>query len=242
MADVTPYHSSSKSKTEQVEKMFNQIAPNYDFLNHFLSFGIDRGWRKTAINMLSTDKPKVILDVATGTADFAIATVRLHPTKIVGVDISENMLRIGIEKLRQRNLENKIQLMKADSESLPFEDNTYDAATVAFGVRNFEHLQKGLKEIHRVLKPKGCIVILEFSRPRNLLVKVIYAIYSKTIMPLSGKIFANNSRAYTYLPESIEKFPSGYKFLSEMSKAGFTDNIFKPLTFGIATVYKGYKK
>ena len=222
--------------------MFDHIAPKYDFLNHFLSFGIDKMWRKTAVNMLSADKPKVILDIATGTADFAIATIRLHPTRVVGIDISEKMLKVGREKLREKNLENKIQLMKCDSEALPFEDESYDAVTVAFGVRNFEHLQVGLREIYRVLKPNGSIVILEFSKPSKFPVNVLYKIYSKTILPLSGKIFANDKAAYTYLPASIEQFPSGYKFLAELEKAGFKENIFKPLTFGIATVYKGTKK
>jgi demethylmenaquinone methyltransferase / 2-methoxy-6-polyprenyl-1,4-benzoquinol methylase len=222
--------------------MFDHIAPNYDFLNHFLSFGIDKMWRKTAVNMLSADKPKVILDIATGTADFAIATIRLHPTRVVGIDISEKMLKVGREKLREKNLENKIQLMKCDSEALPFEDESYDAVTVAFGVRNFEHLQVGLKEIYRVLKPNGNVVILEFSKPNRFPVNVLYKLYSKTILPLSGKIIANDKAAYTYLPESINQFPSGYKFLSELQLAGFKENIFKPLTFGIATVYKGTKK
>ncbi|MEO8147636.1 MAG: bifunctional demethylmenaquinone methyltransferase/2-methoxy-6-polyprenyl-1,4-benzoquinol methylase UbiE [Bacteroidia bacterium] len=242
MAQVTPYHHSEKSKREQVEKMFDHIAPKYDFLNHFLSFGIDRSWRKTAINMLSAESPKLILDIATGTADFAIAASRLHPNKITGIDISERMLKVGHAKLRLKNLENKIQLMKADSEALPFADESYDAVTVAFGVRNFENLQKGLKEIYRVLKPKGSVVILEFSMPHKFPVRLLYKLYSKTILPLSGKIFANDAAAYTYLPASIEKFPSGYKFLSELDKAGFKENIFKPLTFGIATVYKGTKK
>lgn len=222
--------------------MFDHIAPKYDFLNHMLSFGIDRKWRRTAVNLLSADKPKVILDIATGTADFAIATLRLHPNKVVGIDISEKMLRIGREKLKKKKFENRIQLLKYDSENLPFEDSSYDAVTVAFGVRNFENLQKGLKEIHRVLKTKGVVLILEFSVPKKFPIKQLYHLYSKTILPLSGKIFANDMAAYTYLPNSIEQFPSGYKFLNELERAGFKENIFKPLTFGIATVYKGIKK
>lgn len=222
--------------------MFDHIAHRYDFLNHFLSFGIDRRWRKTAINLLSADRPKDILDIATGTADFAIATLRLHPNKVVGVDISEKMLRIGREKLKKKKFDNKIQLFRYDSENLPFDDASYDAVTVAFGVRNFENLQKSLREIYRVLKPGGSILILEFSKPKKLIVRLLYGLYSKTFIPLSGKLFVRDKAAYTYLPDSIKQFPSGYKFLRELEQAGFRENIFKPLTFGIATVYKGVKK
>lgn len=241
MATVTPYHTSHKSKKEQVEKMFDKIAPSYDFLNHFLSFGIDKRWRKTAVNMLSQDKPRNILDIATGTADFAIALIRLNPTKVTGIDISENMLKVGRAKLRKLDLENQIQLLRYDSENLPFESNTYDAVTVAFGVRNFENLQKGLKEINRVLRPGGSVVILEFSQPKKFPVKQLYNLYSKTLMPLSGKLISKDNSAYTYLPKSIEQFPAGYEFLKQLDKAGFNDTIYKPLTFGIATVYKGSK-
>lgn len=242
MSTVKPYKSSSKSKAEQVEKMFDNIAHKYDFLNHFLSLGIDKSWRKTAVNMMSKEKPKVILDIATGTADFAIACVRLNPAKITGIDISEKMLAVGRTKIQKKDLENQIQLLKYDSEELPFKDNSYDAVTVAFGVRNFEHLQKGLREIYRVLSPGGCVIILEFSQPKNFPIKQFYNFYSKTILPLSGKLISKDKAAYSYLPESIKAFPSGYKFLKELEIAGFADTIFKPLTFGIVTVYKGIKK
>jgi demethylmenaquinone methyltransferase/2-methoxy-6-polyprenyl-1,4-benzoquinol methylase len=238
---VTPYKFSQKSKNEQIEVMFNNIAPKYDFLNRLLSFGIDKKWRKIAVSMLSNERPKYILDIATGTADFAISCMKLRPNKVIGIDISSKMLAVGREKIRNLDLENHIQLIQANSETLPFADRHFDAATVAFGVRNFENLQNGLSEIWRVLKPGGTLIILEFSQPKKFPIKQFYNLYSTTLLPLAGKLVSRDKSAYTYLPNSIKSFPAGYAFLKELEKAKFTDTIFRPLTFGITTVYKAKK-
>ena len=221
--------------------MFDRIAHKYDFLNHFLSMGIDKRWRKKAIRLLSYDRPKYILDIATGTADFAIASNRLHPHKVVGIDISENMLKIGRNKIKKKKLEHKIELLRHDSENLPFANETFDAVTVAFGVRNFENLGKGLNEIYRVLKPTGSILVLEFSKPSKFGFRHLYKLYSKTLMPLIGNFLSKDKSAYTYLPESIENFPAGMRFIDELKLAGFTENFYKKFTFGIVTAYKGKK-
>lgn len=241
MKEVKPYKHSSSGKSEQVEMMFDNIAKRYDFLNHLLSLGIDKMWRKKAIQLLTYDKPKSVLDIATGTADFAIAALKLKPERIVGVDISEKMLNIGRKKILKLELENKISLLKCSSEKLPFNDNTFEAATVAFGVRNFENLNQGLKEIYRVLMPDGNIVVLEFAHPKTFPVKQLYTFYSKTILPLAGRLISKDKAAYTYLPASIDKFPSGHKFLEELSKAGFKDTFYKKLSFGIVNIYKAKK-
>ncbi|MCB2196823.1 MAG: bifunctional demethylmenaquinone methyltransferase/2-methoxy-6-polyprenyl-1,4-benzoquinol methylase UbiE [Bacteroidetes bacterium] len=222
--------------------MFNNIARRYDFLNHFLSLGIDKIWRKKAVSYLKDLKanPK-ILDVASGTGDFAIATLKLKPQKVIGIDISEEMLNMGIQKIRKKKLDHIIELKKGDSENLEFEEQSFDGLTVAFGVRNFENLTKGLAEMHRVLKADGKAVILEFSKPRVFPVKQIYNFYFRFILPFIGKIVSKDNAAYTYLPESVNQFPEREDFIQELEKVGFNDCIFKPLSLGIATIYVGKK-
>ena len=229
-------------KKEQVADMFTHIARRYDFLNHFFSMGIDIIWRKKTISMLKQLKPQYILDVATGTGDLAIEALSLNPVHVTGVDISEGMLAIGRIKIKKKGLEGKITLIKGDSEKLLFEDNKFDAVTVAFGVRNFERLEKGLADMFRVLKPGGVAVILEFSKPGTFPVKQLYNVYFNRILPLLGKIISKNDAAYTYLPESVSAFPCGKEFVKHLDKAGFTNVVFRPLTFGIATVYVGKKE
>jgi demethylmenaquinone methyltransferase / 2-methoxy-6-polyprenyl-1,4-benzoquinol methylase len=236
---VTPYNDPAETKKNQVATMFNNIAPKYDFLNHFLSLGIDVIWRKKAINLLKSQKPKQILDIATGTADFAFEALKLNPDKVTGVDISEGMLSIGKEKIVKRNLSHKIELMKGDSENLPFKENTFDAVIVAFGVRNFEQPLKGLQEMNRVLNSEGSAVILEFSRPRVFPVKQIYNLYFTKILPFVGRMISKDHAAYTYLPESVNAFPDGQDFLNIMSAAGFKDVKQMKLMFGIASIYSG---
>lgn len=229
------------SKKEQVRNMFNNIAGNYDFLNHFLSAGIDRRWRKKVIQVLRKAQSKRILDVATGTADLAIAESKLSTEKIIGIDIADQMLEIGRKKIAKKNLTQRISLETGDSEALRFEEASFDAVTVAFGVRNFENLDKGLSEMHRVLENKGIAAILEFSRPRKFPIKQLYSFYFKHILPTLGKIVSKHDSAYTYLPESVSTFPDGEDFLKHMQQAGFSQLQQKPLTFGIATLYTGKK-
>jgi len=238
---VVPYKDQSGNKKSQVAQMFNNIAGNYDFLNHFLSAGIDIIWRRKAISLLKAARPKLMLDVATGTGDFAIEALRLQPDKIVGVDISEGMLAVGREKLAKKGLAHKIELQYGDSENLPFADNTFDAITVAFGVRNFENLEKGLAEMHRVLKPGGTAVVLEFSNPRSFPMKQLYQFYSGRILPLIGKFVSKDNAAYTYLPESVQAFPDGQAFLNIYEKVGFKSTKWHSLTFGISSIYTGQK-
>ena len=240
-AKVTPYKNSLLDKKHQVAAMFNSIAWRYDFLNHFLSFGIDRYWRTNAIRFLEKEKPKLILDIATGTGDLAIEAMRLNPHKIFGVDISSDMISIGKHKIRKKNLQEYIELIEADSENLFFEDNKFDAVTVAFGVRNFDDLNRGLLEMHRVLKPGGTAVILEFSKPGNAFVKMLYDFYSTKICPGIGKIISKDKAAYTYLYKSVEAFPDGHDFLNIFSQAGFKNAMIKPLTFGVVSIYTGKK-
>ncbi|MGZ6516714.1 MAG: bifunctional demethylmenaquinone methyltransferase/2-methoxy-6-polyprenyl-1,4-benzoquinol methylase UbiE [Bacteroidia bacterium] len=234
---VTPYKDQTTSKKEQVATMFNNIAPKYDFLNQLLSMGIHKGWRRKAIRLLQDKKPKTILDIATGTGDFAIEAMKLNPEKITGVDISEGMLKFGIEKINKLGLQNKIELKLGDSESLPFPENSFDAITVGFGVRNFENLEKGINDIYRVLNPAGMIAILEFSKPRKFPIKQFYNFYFKIITPAIGKLFSKDSSAYTYLPESVNAFPDGQEFLEVLKKAGFKETKAIPVTFGIASIY-----
>lgn len=221
--------------------MFNGIAERYDFLNHFLSAGIDRRWRKKVIQILKKQPHGSILDVATGTADLAIAQAKLKPEKIVGVDIANQMLDIGRQKIHKKGLEHLIKLENGDSESLAFPENRFDAVTVAFGVRNFEDLDKGLSEMNRVIVPGGIAIILEFSKPRRFPVKQLYNFYFKYILPFVGRLVSRHKSAYTYLPESVGEFPDGPDFISHMEKAGFIDSTYKTLTFGIASIYTGKK-
>lgn len=234
---VTPYKDQSTSKKEQVATMFNNIAPKYDFLNQLLSLGIHKGWRKKAVGLLKPIQPKQILDIATGTADFAIEAMKLNPDKVTGVDISEGMLKLGTEKINKLGLQDKIELKLGDSENLPFQDNSFDAITVGFGVRNFEDLEKGVADIYRVLRPGGMISILEFSKPTSFPVKQVYHLYFRYITPFIGKLFSKDSSAYTYLPESVKAFPAGEEFLNVLRKAGFKETKDIPVTFGIASIY-----
>lgn len=240
---VTPYEQEKGSKKKQVAEMFDNIAHSYDFLNHFFSFGIDILWRKKAIRILKKENPKYVMDVATGTGDFALEALRmgLEVEKIVGVDISDGMLEIGRQKIEKKGLSDKIEMKLGDSEDLPFEDDSFDAYTVAFGVRNFENLEKGLAEMRRVLKPGGLAIILEFSKPKYFPIKQIYWLYSRKIMPFVGKLISKDNRAYSYLPESVEAFPEGVEFLTIMRNAGYEDPRKKALTGGIATIYMGRK-
>lgn len=221
--------------------MFNNISRRYDLLNHLLSLGIDIYWRKRAIKLLKPYQPKQILDVATGTADFAIEALALNPEKVIGVDISEGMLDQGREKLTRRQLDDRIELRLGDSERLQFEDNIFDAVIVAFGVRNFENLQDGLEDMFRVLKPGGRLVVLEFSKPTGFPMKQLYNFYFKNILPLVGKVISKDQSAYTYLPESVQEFPDGQAFLQVLQRAGYTETRCKALTFGISSIYTGKK-
>lgn len=235
---VKPYNET-ETKKEQVRDMFDNIAHRYDFLNRFLSLGIDQGWRKKAIKILAKHNPKKILDVATGTADFAIATLKLQPEEVVGVDISDGMLEVGRNKLKSKGITN-IRLENGDSENLNFEDESFDAVIVAFGVRNFENLEKGLSEMNRVLKPGGLAMILEFSKPKGLF-KLLYNFYFNVILPLWGKLFSGDNAAYTYLPESVKAFPEGDDFKAIMQKVKYNKLEDKRLTFGICSIYTGTK-
>jgi len=239
--EVVPYKNQSSSKKEQVARMFNNISRRYDLLNHLLSLGIDIYWRKRAIKLLKPYKPQQILDVATGTADFAIEALALNPEKVIGVDISDGMLDQGREKLTRRHLDDRIELRLGDSERLQFEDNIFDAVIVAFGVRNFENLQDGLEDMFRVLKPGGRLVVLEFSKPTGFPMKQLYNFYFKNILPLVGKVISKDQSAYTYLPESVQEFPDGQAFLQVLQRAGYTETRCKALTFGISSIYTGKK-
>lgn len=238
---VVPYKEEVGSKKEQVATMFNNISKKYDFLNHFLSLGIDIVWRKKAIKLLKPTSPKQILDIATGTGDFAIAALKINPTKVTGIDISEGMLNVGKQKIKEKGLEDKIELALGDSENLNFNDSTFDAYTVGFGVRNFENLEKGLSEMLRVLKPNGTAVILEFSKPKKFPIKQLYNFYFNKILPGIGKLVSKDSSAYTYLPESVDAFPDGSDFLQILTKLGYKDVKAIPLMFGIASIYKANK-
>ena len=235
---VKPYQANG-SKKEQVQQMFDNIAHKYDFLNRFLSLGIDVGWRKKAIKMLAEHEPKKILDVATGTADFALATLPLQPEEVIGVDISEGMLDVGRKKITDQGITN-VKLEYGDSEQLRFEDNQFDAVIVAFGVRNFENLDQGLAEINRVLRPGGVAMILEFSKPTGLF-GLIFSIYNKTLLPLWGKLFSGDSAAYTYLPQSVAAFPEGDEFKQIMRSLSYRKVNDRRLTFGVCSIYTGIK-
>jgi len=236
-----PYKSEG-SKREQVEAMFDSIAHRYDFLNHFLSLGIDKIWRRKIVR-LAKELPSgaQILDVATGTADLAIALSMLRDVHIIGVDISAGMLAIGKRKVEDKKLDEIIQLQQADSEKLPFDDDSFHLATAAFGVRNFEHLETGLSEMYRVVKNGGRAIILEFSKPAVFPVKQMYNLYFRYWLPFIGRLFSRDKRAYTYLPESVQEFPEDQDFLNKMKKVGFHSMRQKRLSFGIASLYIGYK-
>lgn len=236
---VRPYNES-ESKKSQVEKMFDNISGRYDFLNHFLSFGIDRGWRRKAIAELRDYRGGRFLDVATGTADLAIGALKHSPSEVVGVDLSEKMLEVGREKIKKAKIQN-IRLEKGDSENLHFEDNEFDVSMAAFGVRNFENLEKGLSEMFRVIKPGGKLVVLEFSNPRSFPFKQMYNLYGKVFLPLWGRIFAGDKDAYTYLPESVKRFPDGVKFLNVLENIGYKNTNQRRLTFGICSIYTANK-
>jgi demethylmenaquinone methyltransferase / 2-methoxy-6-polyprenyl-1,4-benzoquinol methylase len=239
---TNPTQPDPAKKKDEVRRMFNDISGRYDFLNHFLSFRTDYRWRKKLVGMLSPSEHRRILDVATGTADLAIAIASLGPEKITGIDIAENMLRVGRIKVAGKGLSGIIGLLAADSEALPFSDDSFDAVTVAFGVRNFGRLQVGLEEMRRVLRPGGIALILEFSQPTSVLFRKLYGFYSRWIIPAAGRIISGNCHAYSYLPESVSAFPSGEDFLAIMKAAGFRNTGRIPLTFGIATIYSGYKQ
>jgi len=239
---VLPYKDSDKGKKKQVAEMFDNIAHKYDFLNHFLSLNIDKIWRKKSIKFLSRENTKNILDVATGTGDFAIQIYkRLKPEKIIGIDISKGMLKVGEEKVKKKQLSEIITFEEGDSENLQFPDNHFDAVTVAFGVRNFENLKKGISEMFRVLKPNGELIVLEFSRPEKFPIKQLYNFYFKNILPTIGRIFSKDTSAYTYLPASVNAFLYGDKFIQKMKDAGFKNTKEKKLTFGISSIYYGKK-
>jgi demethylmenaquinone methyltransferase/2-methoxy-6-polyprenyl-1,4-benzoquinol methylase len=238
---VTPYGDKDKTKKQEVAEMFDNIAPRYDFLNHLLSMGIDIGWRRKAIRILKAQKPKSILDVATGTADFAIEALDANPDEVIGVDISKDMLAVGRTKISKKGLENKVRLDYGDAENLPYETEKFDAITVAFGVRNFENLEAGLTEMNRVLKKGKTLFVIEFSKPEHFPIKQLYFFYFKAILPLIGKLVSKDARAYTYLPESVEAFPYGNEFAEILKKCGFSKVEIKPLTFGIASLYVAEK-
>ena len=240
--NVVPYKDSGRSKKQQVAAMFDDIAFKYDFLNRFLSAGIDIKWRKKAIKQLVELQPKTILDVATGTADVALmASGILKPDKIIGIDISDGMLDVGRKKIEKAGLQAIIELLNGDSETINFEDNTFEAVTVAFGVRNFQYLEKGLSEIKRVLRPGGKLVVLEFSKPKMPGVKSMYNLYMKIICPNVGKLFSKNRNAYKYLDESIQKFPEGKNFTNILDNLGYKNTYCKTLSLGICSIYCGTK-
>lgn len=239
--EVLPYKGTKAGKKEQVAAMFDNISSKYDFLNHFLSLGIDIIWRKKAINYLKTLEPKSILDVATGTGDFAIESLKLSPQKVTGIDISTGMLEVGRKKIQAMGVTNRIELIEGDSENIPFEDNIFDAVIVAFGVRNFENLDTGLSEMYRVLRKGGKVVILEFSKPDTFPFKQLYNFYFRAILPLIGKMVSKDNAAYTYLPESVKAFPDGDTFIEILKNVGFNDTKCDSLTFGISSIYTGQK-
>jgi demethylmenaquinone methyltransferase/2-methoxy-6-polyprenyl-1,4-benzoquinol methylase len=239
---VKPYKEQQSGKKQQVAEMFNNISHKYDFLNHFLSLGIDILWRKKAVRLIKPYSPKQILDIATGTGDFAIECLSLNPDKIIGIDISDGMLEVGRQKLKRKAINHKIELHHGDSEKINFPDQSFDAITVAFGVRNFEHLEVGLKEMHRVLKPGGVAAILEFSKPAFFPLKQLYNFYFLKVLPSLGKKISSDSSAYTYLPESVQAFPDGQIMANIIQSCGFNEVKIYSLTGGIASIYLSKKQ
>lgn len=234
---VTPYGQQAGNKKEQVAQMFDNISHRYDFLNHFLSGGIDILWRRKAIRMLRKVKPRIVLDIATGTGDFAIEAARkLKPEQVIGIDISAGMLEVGRQKMQKRGLK-MVQMVQADSENLPYPDNFCQAITVGFGVRNFENLERGLAEMYRVLSPGGAVVILEPAVPRSFPMRQLVMFYYKTLLPFFGGLFSRDKNAYSYLPNSVQAFPHGQQFLDICTKIGYKNTRFKPLTLGICALY-----
>ena len=238
--EINPYHDGEKA--QQVEQMFDNIAPTYDTLNHRLSWDIDRGWRKKAIRQLAPHRPQTILDVATGTGDFAILSAQmLKPHTLIGADISEGMMEIGRQKVKRLGLDGTISFAKEDCLQLSYEDNTFDAVTAAFGIRNFADLDKGLREMCRVLKPGGHLSIVELTQPVSFPMKQLFHLYSHTFLPVYGRLISKDSSAYTYLTKTIEAFPQGERMMDILKKAGFRDAAFRRLTFGISTLYTATK-
>jgi len=240
MQTITPY-KTDESKKEQVRFMFNNIAGTYDKLNRIISLGIDQRWRRRAIAILSKENPTVLLDVATGTADFAIAASSLKQVMVTGVDIAEDMLAIGREKIKAKGLEDRIALVCADSENLPFESNKFDATIVSFGVRNFENLEKGLSEILRVIKPGGLLIVLEGSTPQHQPMKFFHQLYVSKLLPWVGRLISKDKSAYQYLPDSIKAFPCGKDFTAILDRVGFKNTYYEEQTFGVCTIYVGRK-
>lgn len=234
---VTPYKETDRSKKAQVEEMFDNIAHRYDLLNHLLSMGIDKIWRKKAIKYLKNYQPKVIMDMATGTGDFAFEALKLKPEVVKAVDISQAMLDVGNQKSIKRSVSDIVHFEKGDSENLAYEDNTFDAITVGFGVRNYENLKLGLTEMRRTLKPNGKLVILEISKPSKFPLKQFYQFYFNYVCPLIGRVISGDKRAYSYLPESVNAFPEGTAFLKILEETGYKNSQWLPLTFGICAMY-----
>lgn len=241
MSTVKPYSDSDLSKKQQVEQMFDNISGKYDLLNRILSMGIDVSWRKKVVKSVKKENPKTILDIATGTGDLAIAMAHATDAKITGFDLSAGMLEVGKKKVAEQKLDNRIEMIQGDAENMPFEDNSFDVITVAFGVRNFENLEKGLNEIYRVLKPGGKFVILEFSQPEAVPMKQLYTLYSRYILPKIGKRISKDQSAYTYLPDSVKAFPYGEEMKKILKNAKFVKSYDKKLTFGISSIYESLK-
>jgi len=238
---VTPYKDSELGKKEQVTEMFDNVSSNYDFLNRVLTFGIDISWRKNVVALVKEGKAEKVLDIATGTGDLVIMMAKSGIDDVTGLDISPGMLNIGIQKVKDEGLKAKVDMIIGDSEQLPFDEGTFDAVTVAFGVRNFENLELGLKEILRVLKPKGSLTVLETSQPTSFPVKQGFQFYSKYVIPTVGKLFSKDKSAYDYLPESAAAFPYGEKFNNILLKTGFNSSKVYPQTLGVATIYHAIK-
>jgi demethylmenaquinone methyltransferase/2-methoxy-6-polyprenyl-1,4-benzoquinol methylase len=234
---VTPYNDASRTKKQQVEEMFDNIAHRYDFLNHLLSLGIDIRWRKKAVKFIGTIQPKKILDLASGTGDFAFESLALHPDKVIGYDISEGMMGYGRAKAEKLGVADIVEFRKGDSENMEFSDNVFDAITVGFGVRNFENLEKGLREMYRVTRPGGKIAILEASQPPNTIIRSLYGLYFGHVVPVIGKMFSKDVRAYSYLPESVKAFPEGFEFIKILENIGFRNIKWQQLTFGVCAFY-----
>lgn len=239
--EITPYKESELGKKKQVEQMFDTISDNYDNLNRMISLGSDQSWRKKVLQLVADTKPKTVLDIATGTGDLAILMFKTNAEKIIGLDLSAGMLEVGKEKVKALGLEHTIEMIQGDSENLPFENDRFDAITVGFGIRNFEDLEKGLSEIHRVLKPNGIFVILETSVPTKFPFKQGYHLYTRNILPMMGKLFSKDQKAYKYLSESAENFPFGEALNNILRKVGFKNVEYRPQTMGVATIYSASK-